>query len=153
MNKFSFLVFFLFCSNHSFAQFVYPYGEIKLDKPADYKVAEPVAMNAATFLLSTAYKKDDGDREKAFLFLVKWTRGNPDYHFELHGVILELKDNRELMSLFMPAMVKFCLENKTLASNVILIESGAVKTVLDYSNDSTKNFTLTKKIRKKLEGG
>lgn len=153
MNKFIVFICPLFITHCTFSQSVYPYGEIKLEKPSDYKVAEPMAMNAATFLLSTPFKKDDDDREKSFLFLVKWTKGNPDYHFELHGVILELKDNRELMSLFIPAMVKFCLENKTFGSNVILIESSAVKTVLDYSNDSTKHFTLTKKIRKKLEGG
>ncbi|MFT3912196.1 MAG: hypothetical protein QM737_22405 [Ferruginibacter sp.] len=56
------------------------------------------------------------------------------------------------MSLFIPAMVKFCLENKTLAANTSLIEKAAVKTVLDYCNDPTKNFTLKKKFRKKLEG-
>jgi hypothetical protein len=152
MKKFIVSVVLLFCAHSSFSQFAYPYGEIKLEKPADYKDAEPIAMNAATFLLTTAYKKDDDDRNKAFLFLVNWTKGNMDYHFELHGVILELKDNREIMSLFIPAMVKFCLENKTLSSNVSLIEASAVKAVLDYCNDPSKNFVLTKKLRKKLEG-
>ncbi|MEO8769614.1 MAG: hypothetical protein ABI402_06005 [Ferruginibacter sp.] len=152
MNKFIAIVFSLFFSHHSFAQSFYPYGDIKLETPSDYKDAEPMVMNAATFLLSTPFKKADTDREKAFLFLIKWTKGDPDYHFELHGVILELRDNRELMSLFIPAMAKFCLENKTLGSNVSLIEASAVKTVLDYCNDPIKNFTLTKKIRKKLEG-
>ncbi|MEO6671606.1 MAG: hypothetical protein ABIN36_19135 [Ferruginibacter sp.] len=135
----------------SFSQSVYPYGEIKLEKPADYVNAEPMAMNAVKFLLTTPYKKDDSDRNKAFLFLVNWTKGATDYHFELRGVILELRDNREIMSLLIPAMVKFCLENKTLASNLPLIEASAVKTVLDYCNDPTKNFVLTKKLRKKLE--
>ena len=152
MNKFFAFVVFLLCGHSSFSQFAYPYAEIKLEKPSDYKQAEPMALNAANFLLSTPYKKDDADRNTAFLFLVNWTKGSMNYHFELYGVILELKDNREIMSLLIPAMVKFCLENKTLGSNVTLIEASAVKTVLDYCNDPTKNFTLTKKVRKKLEG-
>src|SRR4051812_38677570 len=100
MNKILAVLLLLFCSNRSVCQSIYPYEEIPLKSPADYKAAEPFALNAATFLLSTPYKQKDPDRERALNFLIKWTIGERDYHFELHGVILELVDQKDLMSLF-----------------------------------------------------
>lgn len=151
MNKILLIALVLLCSKMANAQSIYPYGEIQLKAPADYKTAEPFALNAANFLLSTRYKEKDIDRESAFNFLIRWTQGDRDYRFDLTGVILEVADEKELMSLFIPAMVKFCLENKTLGSNTSLIEKSAVKTVLDYCNNPANNFTLKKKLRKKLE--
>ncbi|MFT3912197.1 MAG: hypothetical protein QM737_22410 [Ferruginibacter sp.] len=71
MNKFIAFVIFLTCYIDAASQSIYPYEEIKLDKPADYKTAEPFALNAATFLLSTPFKAKDNDRERALKFLIK----------------------------------------------------------------------------------
>ena len=142
---------FLLFALGTFSQSVYPYREIRLDKPADFKTAEPFALSAANFLLSNPFKKDDHDRKEAFEFLITWTAGDKDYNFNLQGVILELADDKDIMQLFLAAMTKFCLENKTLGTNTKLIENYAVKTVLDYSNNLSNNFTLKKKQRKRLE--
>ncbi|MBC7536200.1 MAG: hypothetical protein H7258_10950 [Ferruginibacter sp.] len=96
--------------------------------------------------------KNDVSRDRAFQFLVKWTAGDRDYNFALYGLILEMVEEKELMMLFIPAMVKFCLENKALAGNGPVIETNAVKMVLDYCNNPANNFTLKKKLRKRMEG-
>ncbi len=143
----SFLLFFL-VSN---AQSNYPYQEISLEKAADFKTAEPFASLAANYLLTTPFKEKDAERENAFTFLIKWTAGNREYDFSLQGIIREMMEDRNLMQLFIPSMVKFCLENKPLGMNSRLIETSAVKTVLDYCNNPTNNFPLRKKTRKRLE--
>jgi hypothetical protein len=152
MNKYIVIALFICCSNQAFSQSIYPYEEIPLKTAADFRAAEPFALTASTFLLSSPYKQKDPERERTLNFLIKWTAGSRDYHFELHGVILELIDEKDLMSLFIPAMAKFCLENKALGSNTSVIEKSAVKMVLDYCNNPANNFTLKKKHRKKLEG-
>ena len=52
------------------SQVIFPFEEVKLDKPADYKAAEPIALTAANFLLSTPYKAKDNNRERAFVFFI-----------------------------------------------------------------------------------
>ncbi len=151
MKRMIAIIAFLLCVNCSFSQAVYPYQEVRLDKPSDYKAAEPFAMSAANFLLTTPFKKKDHDREQAFEFLIKWTAGDKDYNFNITGVILEVVEEKDLMQLLLAAMTKFCLENKTLGSNLKLIETSSVKMVLDYCNNPSNNFTLKKKHRKKLE--
>ena len=152
MNKLIISLFFLVSGSPLYSQSVFPYEEIKLEKPADYKGAEALALSASNYLLFNAYKKDDVSRDRAFQFLVKWTAGDKDFNFTLYGVILELVEEKELMTLFIPAMVKFCLENKVLATNGPVIETNAVKMVLDYCNNPANNFTLKKKHRKRMEG-
>ena len=151
MKKCLVLLFSLLIAKSAFLQSIYPYQEIRLEKPADFRTAEPFALSAANFLLSTSFKKDDHDRKQAFEFLIRWTAGDKDYNFNIQGIILELAEDKDIMQLFLAAMSKFCLENKALGSNTKLIESYAVKTVLDYSNDPSNNYTLKKKQRKRLE--
>lgn len=142
---------FLLISLISNAQGNYPYQEIPLDKAADFKAAEPFASIAANYLLTTPFKEKDPERENAFTFLIKWTAGNREYDFSLQGIIREMMEDRDLMQLFIPSMVKFCLENKALGMNSRLIETNAVKSVLEYCNNPANNFTLRKKTRKRLE--
>lgn len=151
MNRIILLLFFSMFAGNLFSQSVYPYEEIKLDKPSECKAAEPFALSAASFLLSTPFKQKDSNRERSFNFLVRWTAVDRDYDFRIQGVILDLAGEKDLMQLFIAAMTKFCLENKALGSNARIIETNAVKMVLDYCNDPANNFTLKKKIRKKLE--
>ena len=143
--------FFLSFTGAALAQSVFPYEEIRLEKPADYKTAEPMALSAASFLLSTAFDRKDVNRQRAFTFLVKWSAGDNGYDLSLHGAISEMLDDRDLMSLFVAAMAKFCVENKALGTNTRVIEKGAIKMVLDYADNPANNFTINKKRRKRLE--
>lgn len=145
------ILLFLVCTTNTIAQVVYPFEDVKLDKPADFRSAEPIALTAANFLLNNPFKSKDDNRERAFNFLIRFTGGDKDYNFTLSGAILDLADDKSLMQLFLAAMTKFCLENKTVASNGRLIETSAVKMVLEYCNNPTNNFPLKKKARKRME--
>ena len=137
---FSFL---LICFCHvSNAQMVYPYQDIKLEKPSDYKETEAMALSAAKFLLGTPFVE---------VFLNKWMSGTKDYQFYLQGFVQDLSVDLNLLSLYIPAMIKYTLENKAEAVNPIKVEQYTSQIVLAYCNDPKNNFKLKKKLRKLLE--
>lgn len=151
MQKTIFFFLFVFLCNISVAQLVYPYRDIKLEKPSDYKETESMALSAATFLLTTPFIEVDEGRGGALVFLNKWMTGTKDYQFYLQGYIVEISADINLLSLYIPAMIKYTLENKTVAVNPIKTEQQASKTVLAYCDDPKNNFKLKKKFRKLLE--
>ncbi|MBK7557750.1 MAG: hypothetical protein IPI54_05390 [Chitinophagaceae bacterium] len=69
----------------------------------------------------------------------------------MQGVVLDISNDRNLLSLFVAAMTKYSLENKAEAVNPMRIEHQACKLVLAYCDDPKNNFKLKKKYRKFLE--
>ncbi len=151
MNKILFLICFLLISHIVLAQVSYPYGDIKLEKPADYKATEKMALSAATFLLTTPFSDVNVDRLGALKFLNDWMTGTKDYQFYFKGKASSITDDLSLVSLFLAAMAKYSLENKTEAVNPMNVDMNAAKMVLVYCDDPKNNFKLKKKYRKILE--
>ncbi|MEP7238636.1 MAG: hypothetical protein ABI685_12245 [Ferruginibacter sp.] len=146
---FSFLLVCFYCVSN--AQMIYPYQDIKLQKPSDYKETEPLALSAATFLLSTPFVEVDANRAGALTFLSNWMMGTKDYNFYMQGKVSEINTDGNLLSLFLAAMVKYSLENKADAGIPLKVESNAAKLVLAYCDDPKNNFKLKKKYRKLFE--
>jgi len=151
MRKVSFLLLLLFMSLFTEAQLVYPYADIKLQKPSDYKETEKLALSAATFLITTPFAEKDANREAAFKFLNDWMAGTKDYQFYLRGKVPEMMEERDLVWLYVAAMAKYTFENKVAAANPLTVEQNASKMVLSYCDDPKNNFKLKKKYRKILE--
>jgi len=151
MNRLLFLLVFALISHISWSQNNYPYKDIKLEKPADYKGTEPLALSAATFLLATPFDEVDADRIAALQFLVKWLTGNKDHNFYMQGKVTDLGSDQNLLSLYIAAMAKYSLENKAEAVNALTVELNASKLVLAYCDDPKNNFKLKKRSRKILE--
>lgn len=148
---YKFLIVFTLISNISFSQVYYPYQDIKLQKPSDYKETEPLALSAASFLLSTPFVEVDANRSGALQFLSNWMMGTKDYNFYMQGKVAEINSDGNLLSLFLAAMVKYSLENKADAGIPMKVELNATKIVLAYCDDAKNNFKLKKKYRKLLE--
>lgn len=151
MRKFLFLFVVVCLCNISIAQVVYPYKDIKLEKPADYKATEAMALSAATFLITTPFVEVDEARGGALLFLNNWMTGTKDYQFYLKGLALDISVDKNLLSLYIAAMAKYTLENKAEAVNPIKVEQQTSKMLLAYCDDPKNNFKLKKKLRKLLE--
>lgn len=151
MTKFLFLIFFSCFHYCTTCQTVYPYQDIKLEKPSDYKETEPLALSAATFILNTPFVEFDAGRAGALQFLSNWITGTKDFSFHMQGVVVDISNDRNLLSLFVAAMAKYSLENKSEAVNPMRIEQQACKIVLAYCDDPKNNFKLKKKLRKFLE--
>ncbi len=151
MNKLFILLVTICFSLASKSQIIYPYQDIKLEKPADYVATEPMALSAATFLLTTPFIEVDAGRGGALIFLSNWMAGTKNYHFYLDGVAAGISTDKNLLSLFVAAMVKYSLENKNPLPAPLQVEAGAAKLVLAYCDDTKNNFNLKKKYRKSLE--
>ncbi len=151
MRKVLVLLIFIGLCNLAGAQLVYPYADIKLEKPSDYKETEKLALSAATFLISTPFAEADANRNTAFKFLNDWMIGTKDYQFYLQGRAAEIMEDRDLVWLFVAAMAKYTFENKAAAANPITVDQNASKMVLVYCDNPKNNFKLKKKYRKILE--
>ena len=151
MRKPLFLFFFLCISSIAGAQLVYPYSDIKLEKPADYIATEPMALSAATYILSTPFAEKDQNRLIAIKFLTDWMAGAKSYSFYLRGMAQDLSDDLNLLQLYIAAMAKYSLENKAAAANPLTVEQHSAKMVIAYCDDSKNNFKLKKKYRNILE--
>ncbi len=151
IHKFLFLLLFICLGNDSICQNIYPYKDIKLEKPSDYTETEPLALSAATFLLSTPFVEIDANRADALLFLSNWMAGTKKYSFYMQGLVQDISTDKNLMSLFFAAMAKYSLQNKAESINPLRVDENAAKLVLAYCNDPLNNFKLKKKFRKLLE--
>jgi hypothetical protein len=151
MTKFLFFLLFICFYNISVSQTFYPYQDIKLEKPSDYKETEPMALSAATFLLTTAFAETDANRSGALQFLSSWMTGTKDYSFYMQGKVTDISSDRNLLSLYIAAMVRYSLENKKESVNPMKVELNASRLVLAYCDDPKNNFKLKKKYRKLLE--
>lgn len=151
MHKFLFALFFILNSNAALCQVYYPYKDIKLEKPSDYKETEPMALSAATFILTTPFAEFDEARSGALAFLSTWITGTKDYSFNMQGIVADIGDDKNLLSIFVAAMVKYSLENKAASVNPLTVELNAAKLVIAYCDDPKNKFKLKKKSRKLLE--
>ena len=141
----------LLTANAGFGQTIYPFQDIKLEKTEDYKDAEPFALMAAKYIIQTPFKKDDANRKHAIQFLTNWISGTKEYIFRISGMAKDLRDDADLFALFIAAMAKFSIENKSASANGRLVDIASSKMVLEYCDNPLNNFSLKKKMRKKLE--
>jgi hypothetical protein len=151
MQKVLFFLFFLCTTIIAKAQLVYPYSDIKLEKPGDYIATEPMALSAASFLLTTPFAANNQDRISALKFMVNWMQGDKKYDFYLKGMVADIREDNDLAGLFLAAMVSYTLKNKTAAVNPITVDLNAAKIIIAYCDDPKNNFKLKKKYRKMLE--
>lgn len=141
----------VFC-NCLFAQSGPDYDNIKLETAADCRAAEPMALQASTYLLSTPFEEKNITRLRALSFIIKWMSATPDYSFTLDNVASKLmKGNDDLLGLYMAAMTKYCIENKESAKDPKLVKLNAVTAVLDYCENEKNNLKMTKQLKKLAE--
>lgn len=151
MNKLLLLILLICAGQDSFCQTIYPYQDIKLEKPSDYIETEPLALSAADFVLATAFDESSVNRLNAVKFLANWVSGTKKYNFYMQNVGEYIRSDLNLLSLFIAGMTKYNLEHKDNPADAITVEKNACKMVLDYCNKPANNFNLKKKFRKKLE--
>ena len=146
------LLFVVFITIHSFGQTIPDFDLIKLEKVADFKPAEPFALQTANYLLSTPVKKEDANRQKSVQFIVRWMSGTSDYSFNLNEAIDRIgKTNPDLLGIYMAAMTKYSLENKDSAKDPKLVKLNAMTMLLNYCENKDNNLKLTKPLKKLAE--
>jgi hypothetical protein len=151
MKKGMVFFFIIFC-NSLFAQTVLDYDMVKLEKAADCKAAEPMVKEATNYLLSTPFEKNNTNRSKSLSFIIKWMNITPDYSFSLGDVASKImKDNNDLLGIYIAAMAKYSLENRDSAKDNKLVKLNAITYVLNYCGDVKNNLKMTKPLKKLAE--
>jgi hypothetical protein len=151
MKKVIFLLLITCCSN-AFAQNVLDYDMVKLEKPADCKAADPIVKQAANYILSTPFDNNNTNRTKSLSFVIKWLNITPDFSFPLDNIASKImKDDNDLMGIYIAAMAKYCLENKAAAQDKKLVKLNALTYILDYCSNEKNNLKMTKPLKKLAE--
>ena len=146
------IVLLVFCCNYSFGQTTPDYDNIKLVEKGDYQVAEPSVMQAANYILSTPFQKNDITRLKSLQFVMKWMTGTPDFLFSLDEIATKMaKGNDEVLGVYVVCMTKYCLQNKDVAKDEKLVKLNAIKMLLSYCENADNNMKLTKQLKKLSE--
>lgn len=134
------------------AQTIPDFELIKLEKTTDYKKAEPFALQTAVYMLTTPVVKNNENRMKALEFLFKWMTGTPDHSFLMDDAAATVgRDNKDILGLYMAAMVKYTLTNKSETRDNKLMKLAAVNMVLDYCENKSNNVKMTKSLKKMSE--
>ena len=146
------MIFFGLCCLYSNAQTVPNFDLIKLEKPADYKAAEPFVLQTSTYLLSSPFKSENKDRINSLQFISKWITGTTDHSFIFTGVPEKVgKGNNDLLGLYMAAMAKYTLENKAAAKDAKVVELNAFTMLLNYCENKDNNLKMSKQLKKLSE--
>lgn len=147
MKKY-FLLLFVFTSITAFSQT--NYDTISLNSDADSRSANKYALEAANYMLSTPFDKDDVQRAKSFQFMSKWMDATPDFTFIFDLTVSEkiVKGSDDLLAYYMAAMTKFCLENEAKSKNDALVMVSSVKTLLAYCENPKNNLKMPSALQK-----
>jgi len=128
------------------------FSDIPLTQATDYKKAEPAVLQASVYILTTPFSKEDNARLLCVSFILKWMTGTPDYNFTFgESSTKVLKDDANLLGVYVAAMVKFSLENPDLSKDTKAVGVNAMTTVLNYCNDPANNIKMTKPMKKLWE--
>jgi hypothetical protein len=124
---------------------------IQYNSDIDYRVFEKDVHECADYILNVPVS-NDSNRDIAIQALVKWMRGTPDYVFELNNTILSIaKQNDKVLYIYMAAMAKFELENKSEADKPEEVTYQSFVIFLDYCANPGNKVTITRKIQKAID--
>ncbi len=143
------VLFFIVCTINAGAQSLPSFDLIKLEKPADYKAADPFVLQTANYLLSVPYMKENKDRTSALQFMSKWMNGTNDYSFAFGEAERKLfSDNNDLFGVYMASLAKYTLENKVAAKDSKVAKLNALTMMLNYCELKSNNIKYSKQLKK-----
>jgi len=153
MKKLIFGILFGFLFHVSFAQILPGLEDIILEKKEDFNsAADNAALQSASFLLSAPMEKNNIDRLKALQYIIKWMTGTPDYSFTLDEQATKFaKKNDDLLGLYMAAMTKYVLENKSDSKDQNKIKLNAVKFIITYAKVEGNKVKINSELKKAIE--
>ena len=119
---------------------------VKLRKKANYKEVEPVVLKVSDYLFATPVNHKNVSRKEAGQFLLRWMNDTPFDTF-----VLEEKETNffntdtELMLMYMAALTKFTLENKSIINQKEKV-FGAMQLVLPYLDKQDNKKSWSKEL-------
>jgi hypothetical protein len=149
--KLTILIAALFFSGVAFTQTLPNFDIIKLEKTADYKMAEPYALQTANYIFLNPFKKENKDLLNSLRFMGKWMNGTPDYSFAVGDMEDKIGNDNDLLGLYMIAKAKYILENKANAKDPKLVKLNATIVLINYCSNKDNLIRMTKQLKKLAE--
>lgn len=144
MKKITITLVLLLCVTIGNAQQLPDYDSYSLKSEADFELAEPAALEASNFMLTTPIYERQEDKMKSMQFLMKWMDGTPHYKFVIDETFdLLAEDDNAFMGVYLAAQVKFMVENKIMASDIDLVKIGMWEHIADYIDNPAHKVTLS----------
>jgi hypothetical protein len=151
MKKTLFTLLFAMMAFGAFSQSMPNVDSVKLTTKQDYHIAEPVALQVSTYILSTPSDAKSVPRLNGTKFLLDWMGGTPDYSFDLDKKVLKyFEKDLDLMGVYMASLTTSAIQNKLIADPKIWT-SIAVKKFIAYINNSSNNVSITGKLQKMID--
>jgi hypothetical protein len=149
MKTLSCIIALVFAFNYGSGQSTQNFDKFKLGTPEECKAAEPLALKASTYVLSTPFEKKDLVRLQSLSFIMSWMDATPDYTFTIDEASTKIcKGNTDLLGLYVSAMTKYCLENPSSAKDEKAVKLNAITYVLNYCENPKNNMKMTKELKK-----
>ena len=141
---FSFLL--LITISASSAQELPNLKHIKLSKKAHYKEVEPIVLKVTDYLFATPVNHKNTSRKEAGQFLLRWMNDTPFDTFVLEERETNFfNTDTELMLMYMAALTKFALENKSITNQKDKV-LGAMQLVLPYLDKQDNKKSWSKEL-------
>jgi len=116
----------------SFSQELPNLKHVKLNKKAHFKDLDPLVLKVTDYLFATPVNDKNNSRREAGQFLIRWMNATPFDTFVLAEKETDFfNTDTELMLMYMAALTKFTLENKTITDQKQKV-IGALRLVLPY---------------------
>lgn len=135
----------------TFSQTQSHYDNVLLNKPADYKKAEPIVILAADYVYSSPISKDDVNRTNAISFIRKWMLGTPDFSFTFDETIAKVsKSDVEMAPLYMTCLVMYALQ-KGKGTDREEIRYNAYIKLVEYCENPANNYKARGEVKKMVD--
>ena len=148
MKKALFTLFALLSAAVAFSQSMPQLDSVKLETKADYRAAEPIALQVSNYILSTPSDDKSLPRLMGTRFLLDWMGGTPDYTFDLDkNVIKYFEKDIDLMGVYTASLALVAIENKVFIKEAKAVNSLAVKRFIAYINNSNNKVDVNSKLK------
>ena len=152
MNKIVSIIIIVFTFNISHGQNFSELKDYEFKIEENYKTEEDKVLQCANYLVNNSSKEAELNRLTALQYIIKWMSGTPDYTFEIGNKAMELtKGNSDLLGLYMVAMTKVVLDNKSEKLNNDAIYNQSEEILVNYCSNSDNKMKPSKRIKKILK--
>jgi len=124
------------------------YADVKLESVDDFRMAEPLVLDAANFILSTS-TDDNMERVYAVQLILSWMEDYPDFKFDTTHV-LELDDNIQAKMAYLAAMAKYYIDNKNNLPDSDTFRLNSCKLFLEYCENPKNKVFMNSSLKKMM---
>ena len=153
MQKICILFLVFLVSFRSFSQDLPDYDNIKLEQKEDYTpYTDSIALLASNYVLSLPINTENLPRLKSLQYIIKWMTGTPKYTFSLGEPIGKItKKNSDLLSIYMAALTKYAIENRTKQPSEKETNLNSLKILLEYCKVASNNVKIKGELKSVME--